>query len=134
MPNKIFYNVSVTLFGILTLTFLISSVLLNLHIPINICNILIPFIIGIYYMFKNSGNKKEFAIQLIVLLLIIFVSLGISLYIWDDTWDGRSYHTAMIILFKNGWLPLYDNISEITQKFFRVPTTFLRLLSKIFRS
>ena len=116
MPNKIFYNVSVTLFGILTLTFLISSVLLNLHIPVNIFNIVVPCFIGIYYLFKNSGTKKEFIIQCIALLFIIIISYCIALFFWDDTWDGRSYHTAMIILLKNSWLPLYDNLSLITEK------------------
>ena len=116
MNNRIISNLSITLFGILALTFLISSVGFIFHIPVNVFNILIPFIAGIYYLYKMSETGKEFLIQIIILLLIISVSYGISLTFWDDTWDGRSYHAATIIMLKNGWLPLYDNISEITQK------------------
>ena len=116
MINKIFYNLSVTLFGILTLTFLISSVGFIFHIPVNIFDLLIPFVLGVFYLFKNSDTKKEFFIQLLMLFVLIAVSYYISLTFWDDTWDGRSYHAATIIMLKNGWLPLYDNISEITQK------------------
>ena len=114
--NRLLYNLSVTIFGILTLTFLISSLGFIFHIPINIFDLLIPFGLGVFYLFKNSDTKKEFFIQLILLFVIIAISYGISLTFWDDTWDGRSYHAATIIMLKNGWLPLYDNISEITQK------------------
>ena len=116
MINRIFYNLSVTIFGILTLIFLISSVGFILHIPVNIFDLLIPFVLGVFYLFKNSDTKKEFFIQLLMLFVLIAVSYYISLTFWDDTWDGRSYHAATIIMLKNGWLPLYDNISEITQK------------------
>ena len=116
MINILFYNLSITIFGILTLTFLISSVGFIFHIPINVFNLLIPICLGIYYLFKNSDTKREFFIQLLVLSVIIFVSYGIALNIWDDTWDGRGYHSAAIIMFKNGWLPLYDNIEQITEK------------------
>ena len=114
--NRLFYNLSLTIFGILTLTFLMTSVGFIFRIPVNIFDLFIPFGLGVFYLFKKSDTKKEFLIQLILLFVIIAISYGISLTFWDDTWDGRAYHSAAIIMLKNGWLPLFDNIAEITQK------------------
>ena len=132
MQNKTFYNLSITIFGILTLTFLISSVGFIFHIPINVFNLLIPICLGIYYLFKNSDTKREFFIQLLFLSVIIFVSYGIALNVWDGTWDGRGYHSAAIIMFKNGWLPIYDNIEQITEKLglYRFNTHYIEPLVK----
>ena len=121
MINRYFYNLSIILFGIIILTFLISSIGLALHIPINIFYIMIPAFIAIFYLKNFSKTKDDFLRQLLVLLLVLLFSYYLSLFFWDNSWDGKSYHLASIIMLKKGWLPIYDNLSEVVQKFVIYP-------------
>jgi len=121
MTNKYFYNLSVALFGLIILTFLISSIGLALHIPVNILYIIIPIFLAIFYLKKFSQTKDDFLKQLLEFLLIVLFSYYLSLFFWDYSWDGKSYHMASIIMLKKGWLPIYDNLPEVVQKFVIYP-------------
>jgi len=109
MINKYFYNLSVTITGIITAIFILTTVGGLFHIPVNPLYVFIPFIGGLYYLKKQSAENIDFLKQFLILLLIIMFSYIISISIWDVSWDGRWYHIASSIMYKNGWLPIYDN-------------------------
>jgi len=108
MLSKYFYNISVTIIGIVTSIFIFTTVGGLFHIPVNPFFILIPFIGGLYYLKKQSAENIDFLKQFLILLLIIMFSYIISISIWDVSWDGRWYHSAALVMYKNGWLPIYD--------------------------
>ena len=108
MINKYFYNLSITIVGIVTTIFILTTVGGLFHIPVNPFYVLIPFIGGIYYLKKQSTENIDFLKQLLILLLIIMISCAVSVYVWDSSSDGRWYHSATLIMLKNGWLPIYQ--------------------------
>ena len=113
--KKYFYNLSVTIVGIVTSVFILTTVGGLFHIPVNPFFVFIPFIGGIYFLKKQSPENIDFLKQLLILLLIIIVSYIISLTVWDSSWDGRSYHSALIIMLKNGWLPVYQDYQDFAK-------------------
>ena len=63
MINKYFYNLSVTITGIITAIFILTTVGGLLHIPVNPFFVLIPFIGGLYYLKKQSNENIDFLKQ-----------------------------------------------------------------------
>jgi len=112
MINKYFYNLSITIVGIVTTIFILTTVGGLFHIPVNPFYVLIPFIGGIYYLKKQSTENIDFLKQLLILLLIIMISCAVSVYVWDSSSDGRWYHSATLIMLKNGWLPIYQKFID----------------------
>ena len=43
-------------------------------------------------------------------------SYFLAISVWDVSWDGRSSHIATAILYKNGWLPIYQNYIDFAVK------------------
>ena len=116
MVNKYFYNLSVTIIGIVTGIFILTTVGGLFHIPVNPFFVLLPFIGGGYYLKKQSPENIDFLKQFLFLLLIIMISYLLAISVWDGSWDGRWYHSAAIILLKNGWLPVYQNYADFAVK------------------
>ena len=83
-----------------------------MHIPVNPFFVLIPFIGGLYYLKKQSNENIDFLKQFLILMLIIMFSYFLAISVWDVSWDGRGSHIATIILYKNGWLPVYQNYED----------------------
>jgi len=116
MINKYFYNLSVTIVGIVTAVFILTTVGGLFRIPVNPWFILIPFIGGIYYLKKQSPENIDFLKQLLILIIIIMVSYILSISIWDGSYDGRGAHLATANLYKNGWLPVYQNYADFARQ------------------
>ena len=112
MFNKYFYNLSVIIVGIVTAIFVLTTVGGLFHIPVNPLYVLIPFVCGLYYLKKQSPENIDFLKQVLILLLIIFVSCILAIFVWDGSWDGRWYHAATLVMLKNGWLPVYHNYQD----------------------
>lgn len=116
MLNKYFYNLSVIIVGIVTSVFILTCVGTLFHIPVNPFYVLIPFIGGLYYIRKQSPENIDFLKQVLILLLIIMVSYYLAVSVWDFSWDGRGSHLATAILYKNGWLPVYQNYADFAKQ------------------
>ena len=116
MLNRYFYNLSVTIIGIVVSVFILTTVGGLFHIPVNPFFVLLPFIGGVYYIKKQSPENIDFLKQFLFLLLIIMISYLLAISVWDGSWDGRWYHSAAIILLKNGWLPVYQNYADFAVK------------------
>ena len=115
MKNEYFYNLSVTIIGIMTSVFILTTVGGLFHIPVNPFFVFIPLIGGIYYLRKKSPENIDFLKQFLILLLIIMSAYIISVSVWDSSWDGRSYHSALTVMLKNGWLPVYQNYEDFAK-------------------
>jgi len=107
-----FYNLSAVILGIITSVFILTSVGTLFHIPVNPLYILIPVIAGLYYIKKQSSDSSDFLKQFLILLVITMISYFLAISVWDFSWDGRSSHIATVILYKNGWLPVYQNYAD----------------------
>ena len=115
MLKRYFYNLSVTIVGIVTSVFILTTVGGLFHIPVNPLFVLIPFVGGLYFLKKQSPENIDFLKQFLILILIIFVSYILAVSVWDVSWDGRGYHNATIILYKYGWLPVYHNYQDFAK-------------------
>ena len=115
MLNRYFYNLSVTIIGIVTSVFILTTVGGLFHIPVNPFYVLIPLITGCYYIKTKSEDKTDFLKQILILLVSTMIFYFISVYVWDFSWDGRSSHIATAILYKNGWLPVYQNYRDFAE-------------------
>ena len=114
MINKYFYNISIAIIGVLFSIFLLTSLGFIFHVGVTPLYVLISVILGLFYLRRNSDTYNDFLKQILIVTLITFFSYFVSLFFLDATTDGRSYHTSSMILLKNGWNPIYDNIREIT--------------------
>ena len=62
-----------------------------------------------FFIFRKE-NKKTFTISLIISYLIIVFSSVLSLFVYDFSWDGQTYHQGAVIALDNGWNPFYEYI------------------------
>ena len=115
MLNRYFYNLSITILGIVTSIFILTTVGGLFHIPVNPFYVLIPLIVGCYYIKTQSTDKMDFLKQILILLILTMLFYFISISVWDFSWDGRSSHIATAILYKNGWLPVYQNYADFAE-------------------
>ena len=113
--SKYFYNLSLTIIGIVTSIYILTTVGGLFHIPVNPFYVLIPLVAGCFYLRKKSSDKTDFLKQILILLLITMISYFVSISVWDFSWDGRSSHIATAILYKNGWLPVYQNYHDFAE-------------------
>ena len=116
MLNKYFYNLSVTTVGIVTAIFILTTVGGLFYIPVNPFFVLLPLLGGIYYLKKQSQENIDFLKQFLILLLIIMISSILAVSFWDGSWDGRGSHLATAVMYKNGWLPIYQNYEDFAVK------------------
>ena len=105
--------------------FLLSVFEFIFHSSINPLNLPISVIIsvGLIGFFTLKDNKKEFLksffAQIIVLFDLILLFWVLCYFIPDISYDGTTYHQAMIILLKQGLNPIFDNVSNfaMSQKY-----------------
>lgn len=95
---------------------LVSSILFIFKVTISKWNIILSLIISvleyILYMKKNKYTYKCIIISIITFLMIICTSTFISSKLYDNSWDGASYHKTAVGLLKNGWNPVYESAED----------------------
>lgn len=111
-------NYSILSLGLLSIPFFIlfiSSILFIFGFSLNPYISPVSIILSSLFVFFGIKIKKNnFIVTLkmvIVLLLIVFVSLLLSFFSWDYSYDGQSYHQAIILVLKEGWNPVYQHHS-----------------------
>lgn len=122
--NEKFSELSKNLFfcGIFILCFIffnifISSTLFIFKISINKCtsivSLLLSSILVCYLIFKNCKQfKKSCILTVTTSIVLITLSLFLSSKIYDNTWDGNSYHKSTIGMMTEGWNPVYEKMEE----------------------
>lgn len=107
---SIFFKIFFLLLGFIFFPTLVASILFIFNISINIFILPISIILLIllyYKLFYNRDEKKLFYLGAIISILIVLISILLSFYFIDNTYDGWSYHVPAIIKLKDGWNPLY---------------------------
>jgi len=110
--SKLYFYTGFLMVSILAATFLISSLLFFIKIPMSPwqfpAGILLACLLTFYFIRQN----KEDAINIYTLyglsfgLLIFFLAIGS--YFYDVSFDGQAYHMEAMIQMKNGWNPFYE--------------------------
>lgn len=110
--NNLFIVLSTTITIFIFSLFLLSFLGFIFHIPINICYIPISMLVTLIFVYNYSKklnfSHKQFYILSGLLALTFIVSSIFSLYFYDASFDGRAYHQGSIILFINGWNPIFE--------------------------
>ena len=127
-------------FNIIT-TFLLSFVFLAISVTsilfivgIGICSVYFPMYILLsaigtflfFYKEKNVRNLKKIFVNILISVIILFLTILIANIFYDNTWDGNTYHKEMIGLMKNGMNPVfnYDSGDIWVQHYARAFETF----------
>lgn len=98
----IFLSISVT-----STLFLIGVSISKIYFPMYIIlSALISFIF--FYKGKDKSDIKRVIINIVVAILILFITILVSEIFYDNTWDGNTYHKEMIGLMKSGMNPVYN--------------------------
>lgn len=107
--NKISYALIFFIFGL----FIVPS--LGFIIKANISSwyfwFLFPVFVG--FLFLESKNLKSAFYSICVFIIIVLGSIIISIMLYDYSFDGRCYHQIAIFYLKNGWNPIYQNMSDL---------------------
>ena len=100
-------SVAMSLF--LFLTFAISTLSLLMRIPVTWVNAVIPFVISVAFVSRQSDRKASAVTTMILLLAgsVAFVS-----FYYDDSWDGNAYHKLSAGLIESGWNPIYQTFGQ----------------------
>ena len=116
--KQICLNWTVSLLTGFFVLFLLSSFGFVFNLPINSFYLPIAVFAGvflsIYLTFKQNrkGCIKSIFAQFIVFFDFILVSSLLCYFIPDVSYDGTTYHQAMIILLKLGLNPIFDNVRD----------------------
>lgn len=94
--------------------FVIPSLLFLVHVPLLPLHVWLTAAAAIgmaWLVFQTSGDELPRWLlwaSIGCTALIFAVSLLVSAYFYDLSYDGQAYHQEAIILLSNGWNPVYD--------------------------
>ncbi|SEB09777.1 hypothetical protein [Pedobacter hartonius] len=115
--SSLFFYTGFLLICILAGTFLISSLFFFLKIPMGPWQ----FPLGIlaasllsYYTLTRSREKQDLNLYLVfgIPLVLVFISIAVSGYFYDVSFDGQAYHQEALIQMKNGWNPYFEYLPK----------------------
>ena len=114
--NKI-ESIGTILIGFICIPFIIYNFLFFIDIPINTFNswlICLFYFVGSFFYLKfiQKLHLNEIIKCVFISILIILISLIISGYFIDYSFDGQGYHGEAIIQLANGWNPTKTNLNE----------------------
>lgn len=109
--KNICLNWTISLLTGLFVLFMLTIIGFIFHIQINFLYLPISVIVFFIVFFYKTECLKSALAQLIILFDFIILTGALCYFIPDFSYDGTTYHQAMIILLKLGLNPIYDNIS-----------------------
>lgn len=123
--KKICLNWTISILSGIFVLFLLSvfGFIFNLSINSLYFPISLGFSVGLLGFLTFNDNKKgfvkSFLAQIIVLIDLILIFGVLCYFIPDISYDGTTYHQAMIILLKQGLNPIFDNVQNfaMSQKY-----------------
>ena len=122
--NKIkntIYESSIYILMLMGVSLLVTFFLFYLHISISFINFILSIVITtiIYYLLRKKLKVTDFKKSIIVSILILFISILISGFIFDRSSDGNTYHKDAVSSLKNGWNPVYESSEKFTKKYYK---------------
>lgn len=103
-----FLNIGLILTGFIGYIFSISSLLFFVDVSITtvtVWSIIVSYIVLCYAYFYYKKNNTRILSQLLWASFFVLVSLLVSSYFIDYSYDGQAYHGEAIIQLSNGWNP-----------------------------
>ena len=88
---------------------ILASVLFIFNISISIFHLPISFICAIlelYFVLKL--NLKDLLISSTLIIFVFLISVLLCGHVYDNSYDGNSYHKEAIGYLKEGWNPIYE--------------------------
>ena len=122
--NKIkntIYESSIYILMLMGVSLLVTFFLFYLHISISFINFILSIVITtiVYYLLRKKLKVTDFKKSIIVSILILFISILISGFIFDRSSDGNTYHKDAVSSLKNGWNPVYESSEKFTKKYYK---------------
>lgn len=93
--------------------FIFNSSINDLYLPISVW-VSIGLLGFLTFNDNKKGFIKSFLAQIIVLFDLILLFGVLCYFVPDISYDGTTYHQAMIILLKQGLNPVFDNVQSFT--------------------
>ena len=109
---------SIIMLLFIVINVVLSSILFLCHISITNCNIMLSIVftvLAILLIYKNK-DKYKILIASIIAVCIFIISIFISTYSYDLSWDGNTYHKLAIGMMKDGWNPIYQSAKSFIQE------------------
>lgn len=103
-----FLSIGLILTGFIGYIFSISTLLFFADASITkitVWSIVVSYIVLCYAYFYYKKNNTRIISQLLWALFFVIISLLVSSYFIDYSYDGQSYHGEAIIQLRNGWNP-----------------------------
>jgi hypothetical protein len=118
LPDRIkLLQVGLLLAGWVGFMYTAVTILFFFHVGLSIYSCwvinLVYILLTIYYLFRTKQVKDYSTIVYLLFCCIVLVGLSLLVSNWfiDYSFDGQSYHGEAIIQIYNGWNPNYDHIT-----------------------
>lgn len=96
---------------------LLTSLLFLINVSISVLHLPISFIVAVIEVyFLRKTNIKDISISVIFIIFIVLISLLLCGRIFDNSYDGNSYHKEAIGYLKEGWNPIYETAEAFAKK------------------
>ncbi len=111
-------NCSFLLIGFYFFILLTSAICGFIGIPLNGSIALGSAFLAIAFFYVFIGGSLDYfrssRLERVTFILIIAFSILVSILIFDNSYDGQTYHYETITALRNGWIPFKGNLSEGT--------------------
>ncbi len=105
----------ISFFGLLQI---MTALLFLAGIPITKYHLPAAFLAGgifTWFIMRDKGSiekfRKDFVIAAGLVLMLIFLSIVVSSWFYDFSWDGQAYHQETILQLKDHWNPTRSYLS-----------------------
>lgn len=110
--SQLFFLCGYFFINLFAIILLLCSLSFFLHIPLSFWHFPLSVISALMLnYFSGNGLFKDptlFWKSLIIIAIVMFLSIGIAVLIYDVSYDGQAYHQETLIQLKNGWNPYFD--------------------------
>lgn len=119
---SVLWNMSAFILYVLFSELMVSSVLFAFRV--NISKITLPLSIIVAIIVWCVVNKNTISRELmhgvilgVFSIILVTVAMG---KLYNDEWDGNSYHKLAVGMMKNGWNPMYESVEDAGIRYFGV--------------
>ena len=92
---------------------ILSSVLFFFNISISVFHLPVSFIFAIIELYFLCKPKiRDLIISSILIFVVFLISLFLCGRVFDNSYDGNSYHKEAIGFLKEGWNPIYESAEK----------------------
>lgn len=107
------YNTALLFLFMFANLLILSSVLFFFNISISVFHLPVSFIFAIIELyFLRKPKIRDLIISSILIFVVFLISLFLCGRVFDNSYDGNSYHKEAIGFLKEGWNPIYESAEK----------------------